>query len=105
MEMQLERGSLSRRGFLDRTMATLMIGTGLPLWYAREVLAELEDRASATEKLKKLGPNDQIVMGAIGTGGQGTGIMNAARRKPGVKFVAACDLDDSHRKAAAKKVG
>ena len=44
-------------------------------------------RASSTtpqaEKAKKAGPNDQIVMAAIGVGGQGTGIMKSAKKKPG----------------------
>jgi hypothetical protein len=100
--MELERGTLSRRGFLDRSLAALSIG-GLPLWYARDVLAEFQDREAA-EKAKKAGPNDQIVMAAIGVGGQGTGIMKAAKGKAGVKFVAVCDLDADHLKKAAKVV-
>jgi predicted dehydrogenase len=102
--MQIERGTLSRRGFLDRSLAGLTIA-GLPLWYAREVLAESQKRDAAAEKIKKAGPNDQIVMAAIGVGGQGTGIMKAAMKKPGVKVIAVCDLDDSHAKEAAQKVG
>ena len=47
--MELERGSLSRRGFLDRSLATLTV-SGLPLWYAREVLAE---RARARRRERK----------------------------------------------------
>ena len=88
--MELERGTLSRRGFLDRSLAALTV-SGLPLWYAREVLAEQQERNVGSEKAKKAGPNDQIVMAAIGVGGQGTGIMKAAKGKPGVKFVAVCD--------------
>ena len=90
--MEFERGTLSRRGFLDRSLAALTL-SGLPLWYAREVLAEEEQQNAQAEKAKKAGPNDQIVMAAIGVGGQGTGIMKAAKRKPGVKFVAVCDID------------
>jgi predicted dehydrogenase len=44
-------------------------------------------------------------MAAIGTGGQGTGIMKWAKGKSGVKFVAVCDLDGSRRKKAAEEVG
>ncbi|MGA7501092.1 MAG: hypothetical protein WBX00_30540 [Isosphaeraceae bacterium] len=39
-------------------------------------------------KASRRGPNDQIVMGAIGVGRQGTGDMKWAKCKPGVKFVA-----------------
>src|SRR5208283_6036481 len=45
--MELVRGSLSRRGFMDRSVAALTVGAGLPLWYAREVLAAQDERASA----------------------------------------------------------
>ena len=44
-------------------------------------------------------------MGAIGVGGQGTGIMKWAKSKPGVKFVAVCDVDADRRKKAAEVVG
>jgi predicted dehydrogenase len=102
--MEFERGTLSRRGFLDRSLAALTL-SGLPLWYAHEVLAETEQQNAQAEKTKKAGPNDQIVMAAIGVGGQGTSIMNWAKKKPGVKFVAICDIDKRHAKDAAKKIG
>jgi predicted dehydrogenase len=102
--MTLDRAGLSRRGFLDRSLAALTMA-GLPFWYAREVLADDEEKNAAANKLKKSGPNDQIVMAAIGVGGQGTGIMKWAIKKPGVKVVAVCDLDTDHRKKAAKEVG
>src|ERR1700730_9348226 len=104
MAMKLERGALSRRGFLDRSLAGLTMA-GLSLWYAGEVLAESQQRDAAAEKTKKAGPNDQIVMAAIGVGGQGTGIMKWAKSKSGVKFVAVCDIDAGHTKKAAKEIG
>jgi predicted dehydrogenase len=103
--MDLERGSLSRRGFLDRSLAVLTIGAGLPAWYAHEVLASQEERESAARKARRRGSSDQLVMAAIGVGGQGTGIMKWAKGKPGVKFVAVCDVDAERRKKAAKVVG
>jgi predicted dehydrogenase len=103
--MELERGSLSRRGFLDRSLAALTIGAGLPAWYAREVVAGQEEKQAEARKAGRRGPNDTLVMGAIGVGGQGTGIMKWAKGKPGVKFVAVCDVDESHRKKAAGEVG
>jgi predicted dehydrogenase len=102
--MELERESLSRRGFLDRSLTALTLA-GLPLWYAHEVLAQTEERDAAAKKIKKLGPNDQIVMAAIGVGGQGTSIMKWAKRKPGVKFIAVCDLDSDRCKKGAKEIG
>src|SRR5436190_4861249 len=103
--MQLERGSLSRRGFMDRSAAALTLGAGLPLWYARQVLAAQDERESAASTARRRGPNDQIVMAAIGVGGQGTGDMKWAKRKPSVKFVAVCDVDADRRKKAANVVG
>ncbi len=102
--MGLYRETLSRRGFLDRSVGGLM-AAGLPAWYAREVAAAAQAQAPADAKAAKSGANDQIVMAAIGTGGQGTGIMKWAKSKPGVKFVAVCDLDDERRKKAAGVIG
>ena len=91
-------------GFSGSVTRSLAL-SGIPLWYAREVLAEQEQQGAQAEKAKKAGPNDQIVMAAIGVGGQGTGIMKAAKGKPGVKFVAVCDIDAGHAKKAADEVG
>ena len=88
--MELDFGSLSRRGFMDRSLAALTVGAGLPIWYAREVLATQQEKESTVRKASRRGPNDQIVMGAIGVGGQRTGDMKWAKGKPGVKFVAVC---------------
>ncbi len=100
--MPSERGSVSRRGFMDRSLLALTAGAGLPLWYAREVVAGQAEKESDSSKQ---GANDQIVMAAIGVGGQGTGIMKWAKRKPNVKFVAVCDVDAGRRKKAAAEVG
>ncbi len=99
----MNRGNLSRRGFLERSLAGLTLGAGLPAWYAREVLANQQEKAATARR--RIGPNDQIIMGAIGVGGQGTGIMRAAMKQDGVKFVAVCDLDEERRGKAAKLVG
>ena len=90
-------GNWSRRGFL-RSSLTGLTAAGLPLWNAREVVASQEEKAGEG---RKKGPNDQIVMAAIGTGGRGTGIMNAASERDGVKFVAVCDVDRRHAERAS----
>jgi predicted dehydrogenase len=98
----MQRGNLSRRGFLARSLAGLTVGAGLPLWFARETLAAKEEKAA---KEKRAAGGDRLLMGAIGTGGQGTGIMNAAKGHKGIQFVAVCDVDASHRDRAALQIG
>uniref|UniRef100_UPI0013EACA03 Gfo/Idh/MocA family protein n=1 Tax=Aquisphaera insulae TaxID=2712864 RepID=UPI0013EACA03 len=94
--------NVSRRGFMDRSLAALTVGAGLPAWYAREVFAAHEaDDAPA----RRRGPNDKLVMAAIGVGGQGTGIMKWAKSKPNVEFVAVCDVDAGRRAKAAHAIG
>lgn len=99
----MERGNLSRRGFLARSLGGLT-AAGLPLWYAKETLADLQDKDS---KEKKVGPNDRITMAAIGTGTnrtrkaprdpmrgeRGVHIMQDAMGQQGVQMVAVCDVD------------
>jgi len=101
----MEQGNLSRRGFLSRSMAGLTVGAGLPLWYAREVLDTQQAHAAETGTVR--GPNDKIVMGAIGIGSpksRGSAIMNDAIREKNVEFVAVCDVDAAHRDKAAGAV-
>ncbi len=91
----MDKGNLSRRGFLHRSLAALT-AAGLPMWYAREVFAE-EDAKKAG---KSPSPNDRLVMGAIGIGSpqsRGRAIYNDARKADrGVVYVAACDVDARH---------
>ncbi|MCA1685864.1 MAG: Gfo/Idh/MocA family oxidoreductase [Planctomycetia bacterium] len=98
----MNRGSISRRGFLENSMGA-MIAAGLPLWYARGVLAADQEKEAASQK--RIGPNDTITMGAIGVGGQGTHIMKRAMKQNGVKYVAVCDVDSERCAKAAKVVG
>ncbi len=94
----MNRGNLSRRGFLQRSLAALA-ATGMPAWYAREVLAADEASAAA----KKPAANDRIVMGAIGIGSpqsRGLAIYGDAKRHKGVEYAAACDVDGRHLKRA-----
>jgi predicted dehydrogenase len=100
----MQRGNLSRRGFLQRSLAG-MLATGLPAWSAREVLAEQQEKAA---QAKAVGPNDKIVMGAIGIGSpqsRGRAIANDARRDKSVLYVAACDVDSNHLANAIQQFG
>lgn len=92
----------SRRGFL-RASTAAMAAAGLPAWYAREVVAAQQEKAASRPKAK--GPNDEIVMAAIGVGGRGTGIMKDAARRKGVRFVAVCDVDRRHAEKAVEELG
>jgi predicted dehydrogenase len=100
--MRIDQGALSRRGFIERSLGA-MAAAGLPLWYAREVLAEEQEKEGT--KRRNIGSDDEIVMGAIGVGGMGMGDLLAANKQKGVKFVAVCDVDENHRDRAAKAVG
>src|SRR3954454_23702938 len=88
----MERGNLSRRGFMQRSLAALTLGAGLPAWYAREVFAAEEEKKA--EK-KPVGTNEKIIMGALCIGSpqsRGRAIMHEARGQKGVHYVAACDV-------------
>jgi predicted dehydrogenase len=102
-EHLMERGNLSRRGFLQRSLAGLAVGAGLPLWFAREVLAEKE--ASAGRVQRRIGPNDRIQIGAIGIGSPGGRNEQLMHDVLGLKrqihYVAVCDVDGRHRDHAA----
>jgi predicted dehydrogenase len=98
----MNQGNLSRRGFLAQSLAGLT-AAGLPLWYAKEIVADAQDKDAKTQKA---GPNDRIVMAAIGTGTnrtrrgngpirgeRGVAIMNDAMGQPPVRMIAVCDVD------------
>ena len=104
MSSEHERRMLSgqsRRGFLESSLGWLTAGLGLPAWHAKELLAAHQE-AAATRR--PVAPSDQIQIGAIGTGGRGTNILLTAARLPGVKVVAVCDVDASHRAKAARSL-
>src|ERR1035441_9332068 len=52
----------------------------------------------------RIGPNDRITMGIIGTGTQGRGLLNNFLAMPDTQVVAVCDVDttrrEHHRKVA-----
>lgn len=83
--------SLSRREFLKGSAAA-SVALGLPAIVPSSVFG-----ADA--------PSSRITMGCIGTGGQGTSDMKGFKGQPGCQVVAICDVDASHREAAAKTAG
>lgn len=77
------RSSQSRREFL-KTSAAVAAGSAItPYWFAQ---------SSAAERYQD--PTDRPILGAIGVGGRGTGIANAAKQFG--DMVAVCDVDTRH---------
>lgn len=92
----LNRGTLSRRGFLQRSLGALTVA-GLPTWYAQQIVAAEELQAAANAKA--VAANDKMVMGAIGIGSpksRGRAIYGEAKKQKGVIYTAACDVDARH---------
>jgi predicted dehydrogenase len=89
----MHKGNLSRRGFMQRSLAALTFGAGLPAWFARRALASADDKKAPEQ------PGEKILMGAIGIGSPASRqlqIYGAAKGHPGVEYVAACDVDKRH---------
>jgi predicted dehydrogenase len=98
----MDRGNLSRRGFLQRSLAA-MAAAGLPTWYAQELLAA-EEKAGA----KKASANDCLSMGVVGIGSpasrslQVVGASAPSVTSKQLTYVVGCDVDASHRKRATE---
>jgi len=98
----MTQGNLSRRGFIDRS-TTAMLAAGIPAWFAREVIADDQEKKAA-EGRKKVGPNDEILIGLIGCGGQGTYVTRVAAKQKGVRVVAVCDVDSTRTDKAIGEI-
>jgi predicted dehydrogenase len=86
----MTRGTLSRRGFLQSSLAVLG-AAGLPAWYARELVA--------AEEVGKKKSGDKIVFGVVGIGshgGRAQGVYHASRKVNDLAWVAVCDVDAKH---------
>ena len=98
----MNRGNLSRRGFLQASL-TALGAAGLPAWYSRTLMAA-EEKAGA----KKAGANDQLVLGIIGCGcpngslggGRSNQVYRTTKEIKDLKWVAVCDVDAQHAKKA-----
>jgi predicted dehydrogenase len=103
--MDLERGTLSRRGFLQRSLAGLA-AIGIPVWFGKDLIADAEQEKAKDNK--PVAANDALVMGHIGCGnpmnGRGRDIGGQAARTPGVQYVACCDVDRTNREAWARLI-
>lgn len=109
----MNRGNMSRRGFMASTLGGL-VAAGLPLWFARETVTGAQEKGAKTPPA---GANDRIVMAAIGTGTnrtrrgnqplrgeRGVHIMQNAMAEDGVQFVAVCDVDRPNAEFAQNQV-
>jgi len=86
----MRRKGLTRRGFIRNAAAG---AAGLSL--AR----------STGPALGALGANEKVVLGFIGTGGQGAAHIHEFGRMKDVAIAAVCDVDPSRREAAARAAG
>jgi predicted dehydrogenase len=98
----MERGNLSRRGFMQRSLAALA-AAGLPDWYARQLLAAQEGGAAS-----KTSAIDRLAMGIVGIGSpQSRSLQVVSESRPPVQsgqltFTLGCDVAAAHRKRATE---
>ena len=101
--MDHKNAKISRRKFLGTAAAGVALAT-VPDWFATRAEARSPRR-------RTFGPNDQINVGVIGPGGSkggyrmGLNDAKAAAGQPGVKVIAACDVDQQHLNEAADTFG
>jgi predicted dehydrogenase len=98
----VDRGNLSRRGFLQYSLGALT-AAGLPSWYARQLFAANEEGAP-----KKTAASDRLVMGIVGVGSpQSRSLQVVNESRPPVQsgqltFAVGCDVAAAHRKRATQ---
>jgi predicted dehydrogenase len=91
----LRKANLSRRGFMERSMAA-MAAAGIPAWYAGEVFS----REVALAEAAKVNANGKIQFGIVGCGSPSSrsrGIINASKAvKDRWAITGLCDVDARH---------
>jgi predicted dehydrogenase len=98
--------NMSRRRFLTGAL-TGLAAAGLPDWFTKETAAWAAERADTRPR----GPNDQINIACVGTGGSRGGFRMgfydtmALAGQPNVKVVAVCDVDGTHLAEAKREFG
>ena len=88
------KATTTRRRFLQQAAATSVGAVSFPYIIP----------ASALGRDGAVAPSERIVMGTIGTGGQGRGLTGRFLGLPGVQLVAVCDVDSGHRDQARAMV-
>jgi predicted dehydrogenase len=91
--------NLSRRGFLSASVGSLC-AAGLPLWFAREVVALQHEQAPRLIK----SANDKLQVGIIGCGDRvrSGDLLYALLNNPNVAVVACADVDEKQVEYTAK---
>ncbi len=89
-----ETRTITRRRFLKRATAAAAGVAGFPYLIP----------ASALGKAGSVAPSNRIVIGVIGTGGQGMSDMRGFLNKEEAQVVAVCDVDTDHRNQARDAV-
>ncbi|QDU23270.1 Gfo/Idh/MocA family protein [Urbifossiella limnaea] len=92
----LERGNLSRRGFMRNSVATLT-AAGLPAWYAKDVFgATVAQQAAAARPVQANGRLNVAVIGVGPNPRRSNALYGEAKRFRHVQFTGVCDVDERH---------
>ena len=97
----LNRGNLSRRGFMTRSVAALT-AAGLPAWYAKEWFGSLLRQPRTTSPVPTRNSTSASSASARDPR-RSNDLYNAAKKFKHVNFTAVCDVDGRHVDHAVKQ--